>query len=63
MMEQTQGAAPRHSKRGLTLSLAVAAVMLGGAILYTVQRLSGDDCTTVTTMKPDGSQETTETCT
>jgi len=46
----------------LIAASAAAVLMLGGATFYAVQTLSRDDCTTVTTTMPDGSQVTTKTC-
>ena len=42
--------------------VSAAALVLGAATFYAVQRLSKDDCTAVTSILPDGSQVTTTTC-
>lgn len=42
-------------------ALWAASLMVGAATFYAVQTLSSDDCTTVTTTTPTGSQ-TTKTC-
>ena len=46
----------------LIAASAAAALVLGGVTFYAVQALNRDDCTTVTTTVPDGSQVTTKTC-
>lgn len=46
----------------LAAVVSAAALVLGAATFYAVQRLSKDDCTAVTSVMPDGSQVTTKTC-
>ncbi len=46
----------------LIAASSAASLMLGAAMFYAVQKLSSDDCTTVTTATAIGSQVTTKTC-
>jgi hypothetical protein len=52
---------PRQNGWMIAASWA-ASLMLGAATFYAVQKLSRDDCTTVTTTTATGSQVTTKTC-
>ncbi len=58
----TQPIGTRRQYGVLVAVVSAAALVLGAATFYAVQRLSKDDCTAVTSIMPDGSQVTTKTC-
>lgn len=62
MTQQIDRAGFRRRYGVLIAVTSAAALMLGAATFYAVQRLSKDDCTAVTNTMPDGSQVTTTTC-
>lgn len=62
MTRPNERAGSRGQYGALVVVTAAAALMLGAATFYTVQKLSKDDCTAVTNAMPDGSQVTTTTC-
>ena len=62
MTQQIDRAGSRRRYGVLIAVTSAAALMLGAATFYGVQRLSKDDCTAVTNTMPDGSQVTTTTC-
>ena len=59
VMQQTGKAG---SRRQLIAVSAIAALMLGTATFYAVQKLSRDDCMTLTNTMPDGSEITIKAC-
>ena len=62
MTRPTEWAGSRGQYGALMIVTAAAALMLGAATFYTVQRLGKDDCTAVTNTMPDGLEVTTTTC-
>ena len=62
MTQPIDRAGSRRQYGVLVAVITAAALMLGAATFYAVQKLSKDDCTTITNTMPDGSQVTTTTC-
>jgi ferric-dicitrate binding protein FerR (iron transport regulator) len=61
-MTPTDRPGARRRSAALIAVSAAAAMMLGAATFYAVQKLSRDDCTTMTSSMPDGSEITIRTC-
>lgn len=61
-MTPTDKPGARRPSAVLIAVSAAAALMLGAATFYAVQKLSRDDCTTTTSTMPDGSEITIRTC-
>ena len=62
MTQQIDRVPSRRQHVVLAAVTLAAALLLGAATFYAVQKLSKDDCTAVTNTMPDGSRVTTTTC-
>lgn len=62
MTDQIDTIGARRPSGWLVVSIYAASLMLGAATFFVINRLSSDDCTTVTTKLADGSQIMRQTC-